>query len=113
MPSEITRAEIEKIMESLFPHGAGQANHIRVAHALEQLATVAFSDGKRHGLSGLMTVPEVAEHFGISDRRARALITNRHKRFAIGKKYNKRTWLIHSDELDILAPDERYQTDND
>jgi len=110
MPNEIVEQEIAQILENLFPHGAGQVNHTRVAHVLNQLATVAFKQGKRHALDGLMTVPEVAEHFNISERRARALIQNRHERFGVGRKFNNRTWLIHRDELDILAPDERWQS---
>lgn len=58
----------------------------------------------------LMTAEDVAEHFGFSVRRARALIANRNERFGIGMKVG-RSWLVHRDELGRLEPEEKYRPD--
>lgn len=101
--------EIEQAMTAMFPHGAGTATHHRVNHHLDIIARVAFGAGKTYALMGLMTAEDVAEHYQISTRRARALIRNRHERFSIGMKAGN-TWLVHRDELDgLLQPDEKYR----
>lgn len=70
------------------------------------------SDGTRAAMEDkyalLMTTEDVAEWFGVSERRARALIKNRHERFGIGTQIGN-TWLVHRDELDVLEPDERFK----
>ena len=106
---DIITSEIEQQILALFPHGAGRASHAPVQHALEAVAQKAFQQGKSHALLGLMTAQDVAGHFGVSPRRARALIRNRHERFGVGMRVG-REWLVHRDELPILAPDERYRS---
>jgi len=103
----ITR-NIEEAISSMFPHGAGRAPHTRVRHYLEQIAHVAFREGRNHALLGIMTAADVAEHFGVSERRARALIQNRHERFGVGMRVGNQ-WLVHRDELPELEPDEKYR----
>lgn len=107
---ETVEREIEQAMDSMFPYGAGQTTHTRVRHHLEQVAQRAFQLGRTHALMGLMTAEDVAAHFQISTRRARALIRNRHERFAVGMKAGNQ-WLVHRDELDSLTPDERYRAE--
>ena len=92
----------------MFPHGAGRAPHTRVLRHLEQIAQIAFRVGRNHALMGLMTAADVAEHFGVSERRARALIQNRHERFGVGMRVGNQ-WLVHRDELGNLEPDEKYR----
>lgn len=106
---EITEDKIEALMESLFPYGAGQINHIRARYALEQAAQVAYTQCKHDVFRNLMSVSDVAIHFDISERRARALIKNRHERFGVGKRVGKNTWIVHRDELPTLQPDEKYK----
>lgn len=101
--------EIEKAMESMFPHGAGRTTHQRVQHWLNIVAQQAFNEGRSWALMGLMTADDVAEHFQISPRRARALIANRHERFGVGMQFGN-SWLVHRDELPSLVPDEKYKT---
>lgn len=102
--------QIEQAMASMFPHGAGTTNHLRVAHHLEHVAQVAWNAGRTHALMGLMTAEDVAEHYRISARRARALIRNRHERFGIGMKAGN-VWLVHRDELPELEPEAKYRAD--
>lgn len=106
--NEITQQVIENTLDQLFPNGDGHTNALRVRWALETIARKAFTAGRNHALMGLMTTNDVAAHFGISNRRARALIANRHERFGIGMRAGT-TWLVHRDELGDLAPDEKYR----
>jgi hypothetical protein len=106
--NDIVNRAIENAMSMMFPHGAGHASDRRVRHALEQVAQRAFIAGRHDALMGLMTVQDVADHFGISPRRARALIKNRHERFGAGMKVGN-SWLVHRDKLPALEPDEKYR----
>lgn len=100
--------EIEKAMLAMFPHGAGQASHITVRHHLKKIAQVATKAGRDQALLGLMTASDVADHFDITPRRARALIQNRHERFGIGMKAGNE-WLVSRDELPDLTPSKKYR----
>ena len=104
----IVEQEIEQAMAAMFPHGAGTTNHVRVQHWLDTIAQRAFEQDRQWSLLGLMTAEDVAAHYGISTRRARALIANRHQRFGVGMKAGN-TWLVHRDELPQLAPEEKYR----
>ena len=107
--NDITEQRIEQALATMFPHGEGRTTRPRVEHHLRQVAQVAFREGKSYALMGLMTAQDVADHFDISVRRARALIANRHERFGTGMQVGKQ-WLVHRDELDQLAPDERFRS---
>jgi len=106
--NEIVTRQIQQALDALFPHGEGRVGRGRVAHQIEQVAQRAYTVGRSDALLGLMTAEDVAEHFQISARRARALIANRHERFSIGMRFGS-SWLVHRDDLDSLAPDEKYR----
>ena len=106
--SDIVEREIQKSIDAMFPHGAGQTTHFRVKHHLDTVAQRAFQAGKTYALMGLMTSSDVAEHFNITERRARALIQNRHERFGAGMKAGNE-WLVHRDELPQLEPEAKYR----
>jgi len=80
----------------------------RVSHWLDHIAQVAYREGRNDALMGIMTAEDVAAHYNISPRRARALIRNRHERFGVGMKAGN-VWLINRDELHDLEPDARYR----
>lgn len=106
---QLIEAEVQKAMDSMFPHGAGSAPHTRVQHWLETVAQYAFNYGRSYALLNLLTVEDVAEQLGVTRRRASEIIRNRHKRFGVGMRFGS-SWLIHSDELPQLEPDEKYRT---
>jgi len=106
--NEITERAIEQAMDTMFPHGAGRTTDARVRHHLEQVAQTAFREGKTHALMGLMTTEDIAREFGVTERRARALVQNRHERLGVGMRFGN-SWLVHRDELDALQPDEKYR----
>jgi len=108
---QILDREIQKGFNAMFPHGAGRATYQQVQHWLNTIAQVAFREGRSYALMGLMTAEDVAQHFQITPRRARALIQNRHERFAVGMKMGN-SWLVHRDELDDLRRDKRYHIGN-
>lgn len=108
--TQIIDRHIQNALDSMFPHGEGRIGRTRVEHHLRQVAQYAFTEGRNYALLNLMTVRDVAEHFQISERRARALIRNRHERFGAGMRVGNQ-WLIHRDELPDLKPDEKYRPD--
>ena len=108
--NEIVSQEIEKAMVAMFPHGAGQAHSTRVSHWLNSIAQVAFREGEIGALMSLLTVEDIAERFGITARRIRAIARNRHERFGIGWQVpGTNQWLFRPSELDALRPDEKYR----
>lgn len=108
---QVINRHIQNAINVIFPHGEGRVTRSCIEHHLRQIAQYAFTEGRNHALMGLMTVQDVAEHFGISPRRARALIANRHERFGVGMQVgNTNVWLVHRDELPELKPDERFKS---
>ena len=57
-----------------------------------------------------ITIQDIAHGFGITPRRARALAKNRHERFGVGQQLPGGQWVFRPEDLDILAPDEKYRT---
>jgi len=102
--NDIVRQEIDKAQGNLFP----TRNEQRITHWLNQVAQVAYREGRNDALMGIMTAEDVAMHYNITPRRARALIRNRHDRFGVGMKAGN-VWLISRDELHDLEPDARYK----
>jgi len=110
MDSEIVHLAIEKAMSALFPHGAGQASHLRVRNALDTVAQTAYREGETNALMNLLTIEEAAERCGVSTRRMRAIAKNRYERFGIGWQVpGTRQWLFCPGEIDLLRPDEKYR----
>ena len=108
MDKQIINDRVEQAITAMFPHDDGLVTRHRVEHHLNQIAHYAYQEGRSDALLGIMTTSDVAEHFDISERRARALIQNRHERFGVGMKAG-REWLIHRDELPQLQPNGRYR----
>lgn len=107
---QIVSQEIQQAMDAMFPYGAGQANHIRVKTMLDKIAHIAFREGRSYALLSLLTADDVAEHFGISPRRARAIIKTRHERLGIGYRVpGTRQWLVTPEELENLQPEGKYR----
>lgn len=104
----LVEREIEDALGIMLPSGEGRTTSQRVRHWLNHIAQLAFKTGQVCALRGLMTADDVAEHFQISPRRARALISNRHERFGVGMRFGK-SWLIHRRELPDVEPDEKYR----
>ena len=101
---------IDRLMDTMFPHGAGRATHDRVRHSLELVTQVAFRQGTEYALMSLLTVEDVAEQFGITPRRIRAIAKNRQDRFGIGWQVpGTNQWLFRPEEVEHLRPDERYR----
>lgn len=106
----IVEQQIIGALASMFPNGAGQANSIRVEHSLRTVAHIAFEQGREYALLSLLTVQDVAGRFGISERRARALIRQRHERFGVGYQVSgTNQWLVTPEELATLEPDVKYR----
>src|SRR5574343_807517 len=92
-------------MDAMFPYGTGQAPSHRVKHFLDTVAQVAWRTAEANVLLNLKTISDVAEHYGISERRARAIATERHERFGVGYQVpGTKAWLFRAEEIANLAP---------
>lgn len=101
----IVNQQIDSAMAAMFPHGAGQTINTRAEYHLRQIAHVAFEQGRSYALMSLLTVQDVAAHFGISERRVRALLKARNARFSIGYQVpGTNQWLITPEEVATLQP---------
>ena len=108
--NETLEHEIQKAMDAMFPHGAGRTTHTQVKHWLDSISQTAFDQGEMYALMSLLTVEDVAERFGISRRRVRAIAKNRHERFGIGWQVpGTNQWLFRPEELAILEPEKKYR----
>jgi len=106
----IVEREIQKAMDAMFPYGAGHTTHTRARHWLETIAKIAFDQGGAYALMSLLTVEEVAERFGVTPRRVRAIAKHRHERFGIGWQVpGTNQWLFRPEEMEVLEPDEKYR----
>lgn len=107
---ELVNDAISREMESMFPHGAGQANSHRVEHALRQVAERAFTTGQSYALLSLLTADDLAEMFGVTPRRIRALARARNAQMPIGWQVpGTNQWLFRPEEVEQLRPDEKYR----
>lgn len=97
--NEIIKQEIEKIIGET----AVAVSPAKLKHFLRVIAQTAYREGRNDALMGLMDTQQVADHFGVSLRRAQALMKNRHERFGVGMKIEG-GWLIARDELEQLKP---------
>jgi len=96
---------INNLVESLLPNGAGTMTETRLRTALSQVAQVAFSAGESYALMSLLTVDDVAEQFGVSVRRVRAIAKIKHEQFGIGFQVaNTAQWLFRPSEIESLRP---------
>jgi hypothetical protein len=96
---------INNLVESLLPNGAGTLTETRLRTALSQIAQVAFSAGESYALLSLLTIDEVAEQFGVSVRRVRAIAKIKHEKFGIGYQVpGTNQWLFRPSEIESLRP---------
>ncbi len=107
----IVEQAIARALGVMFPDGAGTTTQHRVSYHLEQIAQIAFRQGESYALMSLLTVEDVAERFGITPRRVRAIARNRQTRFGnLGWQVpGTNQWLFRPEELEQLRPDERYR----
>ena len=97
--------KIDALTESLLPNGAGTITESRLRTALSKVAQEAFSAGQSYALLSLMTSEDVAEQFGVTPRRIRAIAKIKHEQFGIGWQVTGTSqWLFRPSEIDALRP---------
>lgn len=107
---ELVNDAIAREMESMFPHGAGQASNHRVEYALRQVAARAFTVGGSYALMSLLTVDDLAEMFHVTPRRVRALARACNARIPIGWQVpGTNQWLFRPEEVEQLRPNEKHR----
>ena len=94
--NDVVEGRIQAALEIL-----GPAAGLRVEHLLRQVAQVAYGEGQRQALLSLRTADQVAEQYGITPRRIRAIAQRR----GIGWQVpHTRQWLFTPEEADRLRP---------
>lgn len=101
----------------MFPHGDGRVGAARVRHALQTIATHAWSASKAYHLGGLLDMEQALMQINIrleqdgrkpiTARRLRAIAADRHQRWAVGRQVARGVWIFAPDELEHLMPNER------
>jgi len=92
---EIVQQSIDKYTED-----ERQLSPIRVKHALNEVAQVAFGQGESYALLSLMPTANAALKLGVTERRIRALAKSRN----IGWQVSRGTWLFRPEDIDKLRP---------
>lgn len=94
--SDVVEGRIQAALETLGPLYAA-----RVEHLLRQVAQAAYGEGQRQALLSLCTADQVAEQYGITPRRIRAIAQRR----GIGWQVpHTRQWLFTPEEAELLRP---------
>ncbi|MFZ5815323.1 MAG: hypothetical protein ACOY93_08460 [Bacillota bacterium] len=105
---QIIEQRIQSLVEAALPHGAGSLSAHRLTTLLQNVATVAFREGESYALASLRTIADVAQRYGITERRARTVAKDRHERFGIGWQVpGTQVWLFRESEMEHLRPGER------
>lgn len=97
---QLIASAIAEAEESL---GEGRPSPTRLHHALSVLAQRVASATRSYELLNLRTVDDLAEEFGVTRQRIRALAKQRHERFGVGMKFGK-SWLWSADEIETMRP---------
>lgn len=109
--SQTNNLHIAQAVDELL-NGLGSAliTEHRLRTVLERIAHRVAVDAANDALMTLKTADELADELGVSPRRMRAIIRNRHERFGVGWQVpGTRQWLVRPSEIDSLRPDERYR----
>ena len=100
----------QAIGELLNGLGSGLVTEHRLQTVLGRLAHRVAVDAGNDALMTLRTADELADELGVSPRRMRAIIRNRHERFGVGWQVpGTNQWLVRPSEVENLRPDVRYR----
>ena len=103
--SDIIKNELEKHIDTYFPHGDGTITRIRAEKMMRDMAVCGFHEGERYALQALRTADEVAAILGITSRRVRAIAKTAHQRWGIGWQIpGTNIWLFRESEIELLRP---------
>ncbi len=98
---------IDELLNGL---GSGLVTEHRLRTVLERMAHRVAVDATNDALMTLRTADELADELGVSPRRMRAIIRNRHDRFGVGWQVpGTNQWLVRPSEIENLRPDVRYR----
>jgi hypothetical protein len=101
---ELVQREVGRQLDALFPHGEGQVNRRRVERALQQVAARAFEQGRQYALTSLLSTDDIADQWGVSRRRVRAVCKREHERHGVGWQTPRGEWLLTPEESERIAP---------
>lgn len=94
---------IDSLIAALLPNGVGTLSAQRLRTALEQVGHTAYTSGQSDALTGLRTLSDAAEAWGVSRQRASVHLARLHQQHAIGLRVRD-TWLLTADEIERYRP---------
>lgn len=96
----------QAIAEAKDTIGEGRPSPARVDHALTQLAQRVARLSRDYYLLNLVTLPELAQEWGIPLRALQLKAADRHRRYGTGMLIGG-TWVFAPDEVELLRRDLR------
>jgi hypothetical protein len=106
---ESQRAELDQAIAGLveqFPALTGR--EVRLRTILSKLQQRSASNSRAFELLNIRTAEDLAPEWGVSVRRAQAIIAHRHERFGVGRKFG-RTWALSAQEWKSVEIDAKYR----
>ena len=102
---QMQTASLEEAVEALIAlHPALAAREVRLRAALSKLQRESASNSAGYELLNIRTAEDLAAEWGVSVRRAQAIIRNRHERFGVGRQIG-RTWCLAAREWEGIEID--------
>ena len=101
--NDIIQQRIDSLIVALLPHGTGTLSAHRLQTALQQISTLAYSQGQSDALLRLRTISDAADAWGVSRQRAHAHVARLHQQHAIGWRVRD-TWVLTTDEIERYRP---------
>ena len=84
----------------------------RVAHVMRGVAQHAATMGRDEALLSLKTTHDLAREWGVSLRRAQAIVKHANARWGVGMRVG-RDWIVTSEEAERIRPGEPGRPRND
>lgn len=84
----------------------------RVAHMMREVAHRADAIGRDEALLSLKTTRDLADEWGVSLRRAQAIVKNASERWGVGMHVG-RDWIVTPEEAERIRPGEPGRPRND
>lgn len=97
------RQVLEETVERLLPHGAGHIPEVRLRAALDVMAKRVAVATRAYELLNLLDTAQLAEQWGVSERRVRAHVAALHERFGVGREVHGR-WMLTAEEAETHRP---------
>ena len=95
---------LDEVVERLMPHGGGATiTEVRLRAALDVMAQRVATATRAYELLNILDTAQLAELWGVSERRVRAHVATLHDRFGFGREVHGR-WMMTAEEAESHRP---------